>query len=198
MTRESKKRKTRARLVEAALACFSEKGYEKATVDEITRRAGLAKGTFFNYFQTKSDVLLSVGEIQEEWMLEQIQSIHAEDDTPLAPRIIDLWAAAAARLPLSRPLVRAMFQATLRTPEVSDAQVRHFARVGEALVPICEQGQAKGELTSDFSARTIAGLIMQAYSSALLTWSLTSKGESLEMIVRITFAGLFNGLIARK
>ncbi len=51
--RELGKLERRDRLYEAAVALFREQGYQATTVDQITRRAGLAKGTFFNYFATK-------------------------------------------------------------------------------------------------------------------------------------------------
>ena len=55
--REAGKLARRDRLYEAAVTLFREQGYEHTTVDQITRRAGVAKGTFFNYFPTKDAVL---------------------------------------------------------------------------------------------------------------------------------------------
>lgn len=197
MRRDQQKRVNRARLMEAALACFSAQGYERTTIEEITRRAGLAKGTFFNYFRTKADVLLQVGAVQEEWMVDEIARIEREGDRPVAEAVTHLMVAAATRFPLTRPLLRAMHRAALETPEESEAQVRHFAQVGMALIPLCERGQATGELTRNISARAIAGLIMQSYSGALTTWALTSEPESLGDLVRRTFTYLFDGLKAR-
>lgn len=194
MRRESKRRLTRARLVEAGLACFSEEGYERTTVEQITRRAGVAKGTFFNYFRSKGELLLQVGAVQEEWMLDQIARLRQTPDRPVAPAIIELMVATATRLPLSRLLLRAMFQASLQSPEESDAQVRHFARVGEALIPLCQRGQARGELTIRVSGYEMAALIIQTYSGTLLAWSLTSEPETLGDLTRRTFQCLFDGL----
>lgn len=44
---------TRQKLLEAAEAVFGEKGYERASIVEITRRAGVAQGTFYVYFSDK-------------------------------------------------------------------------------------------------------------------------------------------------
>lgn len=197
MRREEKKKATRARLVEASLACFSENGYDRVTIDEITRRAGVAKGTFFNYFRSKVDVLLQVGAVQEEWMVAEIARLQRESSVPVAEAVTELMVAAATRFPLTRPLLRAMHQASLQAPEESEAQVRHFAEVGMALVPLCERGRDTGELTSELSAYEMAALIMQSYSGALLTWSLTSGPESLGELVRRTFTCLFDGLKTR-
>lgn len=195
--REQKKRATRARLVESSLALFSERGFDDVTVDEITRRAGVAKGTFFNYFRSKVDVLLQVGAVQEEWMVAEIARLEAHQQTSVAETVTELMVAAASRLPLSRPLLRAMYQATLQAPEESEVQVQHFAHVGMALVPICKRGQESGELTKSLSVYEIVALIMQTYSGALLTWALTSAEQNLGTLVRRTFYTLFHGLKAR-
>jgi AcrR family transcriptional regulator len=46
----------RADLVQAAREVFTKKGYHAATVDDITRAAGVAKGTFYLYFGEKREV----------------------------------------------------------------------------------------------------------------------------------------------
>jgi len=50
----------RARLKEAGLALFGEKGYESTSVDEIARRAKLAVGTFYQHFRSKRQLLLAL------------------------------------------------------------------------------------------------------------------------------------------
>src|SRR5690348_4757189 len=46
----------RRKLIEAAREVFAAKGYHVATVSDITRRAGLAKGTFYLYFEEKKEI----------------------------------------------------------------------------------------------------------------------------------------------
>lgn len=55
-TRTPKGEATRARLLEAAEEVFGEVGFDQASVAEITRRAGVAQGTFYLYFNTKTAV----------------------------------------------------------------------------------------------------------------------------------------------
>ncbi len=47
-------------LVNSAKTIFMEKGYAKTTVDEICSLAGVAKGTFFYYFETKQHIILDM------------------------------------------------------------------------------------------------------------------------------------------
>ncbi|GAA3597702.1 TetR family transcriptional regulator [Kineosporia mesophila] len=57
--RESKKEATRARIAEAGLRLFLERGYGTTTLDDIAAAAGISRRTFFYYFRSKDDVLLA-------------------------------------------------------------------------------------------------------------------------------------------
>lgn len=50
----------RARLKDAGLALFGEKGYENTSIDEIARRAKLAVGSFYQHFRSKRQLLLTL------------------------------------------------------------------------------------------------------------------------------------------
>lgn len=52
------KARSRARILQAAARLFVQHGYRKASVDEIARQAGLAKGTIYLYFKSKAEILL--------------------------------------------------------------------------------------------------------------------------------------------
>ncbi|MDP4092621.1 MAG: TetR/AcrR family transcriptional regulator [Bacillota bacterium] len=49
---------------EVCLRLFREKGYENVTVDEITKEVGIAKGTFYNFYSSKLDILMLWAENQ--------------------------------------------------------------------------------------------------------------------------------------
>ena len=57
--RERKRRETRARIADTAMALFQDKGFAAVTVDEIAEAADISKPTFFNYFAAKDDVVLA-------------------------------------------------------------------------------------------------------------------------------------------
>ncbi|MBE9527870.1 MAG: helix-turn-helix transcriptional regulator [Proteobacteria bacterium] len=58
--RERKKRRTEASIVEAAFGLFNERGFEAATIAEVAERAEAAVGTLYNYFESKSHILVAV------------------------------------------------------------------------------------------------------------------------------------------
>lgn len=53
---------TRRRLLDAAEDVFGEMGYYEASVAEITRRAGVAQGTFYIYFHSKRETFVELVE----------------------------------------------------------------------------------------------------------------------------------------
>ncbi len=50
----------RRRLLDAGLERFTVHGYRKASIHEVARQAGVAKGTVYLYFATKAELLLAV------------------------------------------------------------------------------------------------------------------------------------------
>ncbi|MFI5890263.1 TetR family transcriptional regulator [Actinoplanes sp. NPDC051513] len=57
--RERKKARTRAAIRNHALRLFEEQGYAATTVDQIAEAAEVSQSTFFRYFPTKEDVILT-------------------------------------------------------------------------------------------------------------------------------------------
>jgi AcrR family transcriptional regulator len=56
--RNENKEKTKRAILAAALKLFAEKGFYKTNTKAISRKAGIAEGTLFNYFETKEDLAL--------------------------------------------------------------------------------------------------------------------------------------------
>ncbi len=61
---EEAREKRREELLRAAREVFAEKGYHQANVEDIVKRCGLAKGTFYLYFKSKREVF---GELLDEF-----------------------------------------------------------------------------------------------------------------------------------
>jgi AcrR family transcriptional regulator len=57
--RERKKARTRAAIQSHALRLFREQGYEATTVQQIIEEVEVSQSTFFRYFPTKADVVLT-------------------------------------------------------------------------------------------------------------------------------------------
>lgn len=57
--RERKKLETRARIIEQAVRIFGERGMTAPTVEEIAAAADVGKGTIYNYFATKEEIVVA-------------------------------------------------------------------------------------------------------------------------------------------
>src|SRR5437762_1143810 len=51
---------TRAKLVEAGQKVFAEKGVDAATIQDITDTADVGRGSFYNFFETKEDLVQAI------------------------------------------------------------------------------------------------------------------------------------------
>jgi len=58
--RERKKRETKKRITETGIALFLKNGFDETTLDEIAASAGISRRTFFSYFKSKDEILLSL------------------------------------------------------------------------------------------------------------------------------------------
>jgi AcrR family transcriptional regulator len=58
--RQGKRARTRARLMDAAVAAFAERGLEAASVNAIAEAAGVANGTFYHHFRDKDEIVGAV------------------------------------------------------------------------------------------------------------------------------------------
>jgi AcrR family transcriptional regulator len=72
----------RGRLVEAAFALYSERGYEQTTAAEIAKRAGLTERTFFRHFTDKREVLFWGGTELQELMVGAVKEV-PDSATPM-------------------------------------------------------------------------------------------------------------------
>jgi AcrR family transcriptional regulator len=57
--RERKKSAVRSNIIAEAIELFSRKGIENVTVEEIAEAADIGKGTVYNYFTTKEDIVVA-------------------------------------------------------------------------------------------------------------------------------------------
>lgn len=71
--RERKRRETQQRITDAGMCLFIEKGYEATTLDEIAAEAGISRRTFFYYFKSKDDILLSLQSGMGDMIVDALQ-----------------------------------------------------------------------------------------------------------------------------
>jgi AcrR family transcriptional regulator len=158
--RERKKEETKRRIYVAALELFHDKGFE------ITERADVAKGTFFNYFPHKESVL---SYLSEEW-LKRVEELAVQPHRSAADRITSLFTAVAAAYGENRALTHLVVTAGMQQmfcPEPVHTRSRFLSLVNAAIV----EGQASGEFRSDLTSRAIFLSLGAAFMGTLFWWA---------------------------
>ena len=76
-----RRERTQARIIEAALKVFAEKGPDAPIIDDFIKAAGVARGTFYNYYQSTEELLEATAKwLQDDLILSIEAEIGALDD----------------------------------------------------------------------------------------------------------------------
>lgn len=67
----------RDRIVQSAIECFSEYGFDRSRMDDIAQTADLSKGTLYLYFKSKEDLFYAICENNLKVIKEQLSLIFA-------------------------------------------------------------------------------------------------------------------------
>ncbi len=148
--REIKKRETRQAIIAAAVALFSEKGFEKTSIEAIAIAAGIGKGTIYGYFRAKEDIFLAFCEDQIDYAF----GILAEKNDPQAPLLEQLvllfmsqFRFVTANREFGRLLAREMtFPREASREKSRDLDARYLQGVGVLLTRASQRGELKPEI----------------------------------------------------
>jgi AcrR family transcriptional regulator len=162
--RERKKLETRQSLMEAALQLFGERGYEATTVEDITSAADVAKGTFFNYFETKEAILPAIAASRLEQLEEALRPERGAPDSPVARIKLALHLVAESPL-CQKKLARHLFAAMMHRREIGPG---HALR--DLLAEQVRQAQAAGEICSSLDPLYLAGVLRALFFQRLVMW----------------------------
>ena len=78
---QKRAKRTRKKLKKAALDVFSEKGIDATTVEEITEKADVGKGTLYQHFEDKEEIAVVLAEEAIEHLIERIRSYESAPET---------------------------------------------------------------------------------------------------------------------
>jgi AcrR family transcriptional regulator len=196
--RERKKRETRQRIYRAAFELFSERGFEATTVEEIGRRADVAKGTVFNYFPTKAAFLTSTSAEWMERMMEELGPV-SEWEGPLRRQLKEVFAYLTRLAMEDPPFSRLVLFETMRqihsslsrgAPTTSPSQ-----ELEEVLRATLERGQESGAVRKGVPLDHAASLLEAVFARTLirrLVWGGSAEDtlDALSEKLDIIFTGL--------
>jgi AcrR family transcriptional regulator len=184
---ERRKNATRQKLLDAGRQCFGEKGVDLTTIQDITDAADLGRGTFYNFFETKDELVDAIGNEH----VAEIASVEAE----LMRRYDDPILAMAACMRYGFAMLTENAGAAhfvIRTQRISGPLFKKFHDVQYAII---EAGMSKGVfqvqnievavvLIAGATLATVEGIVIGLIPSdsveQVVEYSLRSLGLDME------------------
>jgi AcrR family transcriptional regulator len=177
--RERKKAQTRRSIQEHALRLFAEQGYDATTVKQIAAAASVSHMTFFRYFPTKEDVVLSD---EYDPMLEQLIK-----DRPADEAVGDSIQAAIAK---AFELVYAADRATILERVrllLSTPALRARLWENQLNTQLMFERALQGRGTDPFEVRVLAGACLAALTAAIVAWAESPGTKELPALIDESF-----------
>jgi AcrR family transcriptional regulator len=175
---------SRGRLQEAALALYSERGFDQTTAAQIAERAGLTERTFFRHFADKREVLFGGSAVLKERIVAGVAGAPASDG-PLDAVALGLDAAAAMLGESRRDLTRQRQAVLAANPELRE---RELAKLADYAATIADTLRQRG--VSEPQATLAAESGMTILRVAMQRWAAEDDGRELHVVMRDAVAEL--------
>jgi AcrR family transcriptional regulator len=166
-TRTDSPEERKAELRRAAFACLAEGGFHETTVDDICKRAGVSKGTFYWYFESKEQIFV---EILEVWANEVEGEILAQfrdafdDADPMRALLLALGREGRR----GRRLLPVWFDALVqsqRHPELKGSLSTFLRRMRRSLAQVL--APTFGDFYGPDEILTLSGLILSSFIGSI-------------------------------
>lgn len=189
---EATKVEYRARLLAAAADAFAENGLHGARIDDISIAAGLAKGTVYNYFESKAHLFREVIAAWSERITARREPI--DEDAPIRDRLMAIVAADMAVMAEIEPFARVAFREVL-SPAAGDAVdlIPASDPLDEEIRTTIALGLERGELRADRTIDELAQLFAAAINGLLMERWLPGPDLELDDIQRLAVDHFLHG-----
>ena len=82
---------TKKKIFDTAKELFSQYGFDAVTVDQITQTCGIGKGTFYHYYKSKEELIISIERIPYAEIMEKIKELGKQPLEQRMKNYILLW-----------------------------------------------------------------------------------------------------------
>ncbi len=187
--RKRKKFQARQTILNAAAQQFEVHGFANTSIAGIMQAAGLGVGTFYNYFSSKEEVLLTLAKNLREQVAKSI--LAASKVNQSSPELLELCCLCTARAIDKNRSILPLFTTA---SEHSDKP----EQIGQSLSPgfrelfekIILRGQERGEFRSDVPSNIISEMIHSIYQTTAFSKLEISFQENIRLKVKILLAGI--------
>lgn len=191
--REAKKAQLREKIYEVTLELLRERGFEGTSIDRVVTEVGIAKGTFFNYFESKEHVIGEWHRRMAAACLAEVAGRRFRTARAAVQAVVDVTAARSEEhleLVLLKSRVAVGSERLLQVERELDQTFEDF------FVAHIEAGKDRGELRTDLNARFFAALIRVTLMGTARTWVFARDRVDLRKLSRARVSFLFRGAVA--
>ncbi|HSV56674.1 MAG TPA: TetR/AcrR family transcriptional regulator [Magnetospirillaceae bacterium] len=170
---------TKAALFESAVALFNEKGFHAVTIEDITRRAGTAKGSFYTYFRSKSDIV-----IEEFRVIDDFYRRYSKSLSRYPNALEKIYAFARAQMKYVRDqvgleMLKILYSSNIMSPSAGKSLIDTNRYLHSLLRELIEEGQREGLFRTDVSADRLALLYTRGHRGVFLDWAISDSAFDL-------------------
>lgn len=169
--REEKAEKTRQKLLVTADKLINQHGYETVAVEDITKAAGVAKGTFYNYFEQKQDLVLALGRHYFAGVTDKVEQLERLSAQEAITEYL-LSYIQVIRNKANIVLVREWIRYIVLPDNQQHLKLQFILEGLEKLLTILSK---RGELTNNMSVDEMGRLLMTHFYGVLLMWAVDSS-----------------------
>jgi len=179
MARNNSKENTRARIINSAKKLFAEQGYQKTTIVDISKQAGLSEAALYEYFQGKEDLLLTIPDLWVSELLkdldEQLFGVRGAENK--LRKFLWWYLRRIEQSPLDAKIVYLFLKtnANFLNTEV----YANVKKLYSYLIDIFEEGLKTGEMKSDLDSRIARDIFVGTLDHIITRWLLKDMSYSL-------------------
>jgi TetR/AcrR family fatty acid metabolism transcriptional regulator len=179
MARNNSKENTRVRIINSAKKLFAEQGYQKTTIVDISKQAGLSEAALYEYFQGKEDLLLTIPDLWVSELLkdldEQLFGVQGAENK--LRKYLWWYLRRVEQSPLDAKIVYLFLKtnANFLNTEV----YANVKKLYSYLVDIFEEGLKTGEMKSDLDSRIARDIFVGTLDHIITRWLLKDMSYSL-------------------
>ncbi|MBQ4403416.1 MAG: TetR/AcrR family transcriptional regulator [Selenomonadaceae bacterium] len=187
--RKQKKFQARQTILKAAAQQFELHGFANTSIAGVMQAAGLGVGTFYNYFSSKEEVLLTLAKNLCKRVEKSIAAAKKINQT--SPELLELCCVCTARLIDENRFILPLF---LSASEYSDKpeQIPQSLSPGfrELFEEIILRGQECGEFRSDVPSNIISEMVHSIYQTTAFSKLEITFQENIRLKVKILLDGI--------
>ena len=179
MAKHNPKEHTRERIINSAKKLFAEQGYQKTTIVDISKQAGLSEAALYEYFQGKESLLLMIPDL---WVSELVRDLDEQlfgvkGTVNKLRKYLWWYLRRVEQSPLDAKIVYLFLKtnANFLNTDVY-ANVKNFYAY---LVDIFEEGRRTGEMKADLNSRAARDIFVGTMDHIISRWLLKDMSYSL-------------------